>query len=117
MLRLLADENFNNDIVRGLLRRKPEIDIARMQDVGLSGADDPTVLEWAARHERVLLTHDVATITRHAYERVHIGQPMPGVFEVSRTVPIGTAIENILLLAEYSLEGEWEGQILYLPLR
>lgn len=117
MLRLLADENFNNDIVRGLLRRKPDIDIVRMQDMGLSGTDDPTMLEWAARQGRVLLTHDVTTITRHAYERVQAGQPMPGVFEVSRAIPIGTAIEDILLLAEYSLEGEWEGQIRYLPLR
>lgn len=39
MLRLLADENFNNNIVRGLLRRKPDLDIVRVQDVGLSGAD------------------------------------------------------------------------------
>jgi len=42
---------------------------------------------------------------------------MPGVFEVSRSVPIGVAIEDILLIAECSLQGEWEGQILYLPLR
>jgi hypothetical protein len=42
---------------------------------------------------------------------------MPGVFEISRAVPVGSAIENILLLAECSLEGEWEGQIRYLPLR
>ncbi len=27
------------------------------------------------------------------------------------------AIEEILLIAEYSLEGEWEGQVRYLPLR
>jgi len=40
-----ADENFNNDIVRGLLRRKPDLNIVRVQDAGLSGADDPTVLE------------------------------------------------------------------------
>jgi hypothetical protein len=39
------------------------------------------------------------------------------VLEVSRRVPIGAAIEDILLLAEYSLEGEWDGQIRYLPLR
>jgi hypothetical protein len=45
MLRFAADENFNNDIVRGLLRRKPDLDIVRIQDVGLSGADDSTVLE------------------------------------------------------------------------
>jgi hypothetical protein len=42
---------------------------------------------------------------------------MPGVFEVSRAVPVGQAIEDILLLAEYSLDGEWEGQVRYLPLR
>jgi hypothetical protein len=116
MLLLAADEDFNSDIVRGLLRRKPELDIARIQDVGLSGANDPTVLAWAAQEGRVLLTHDASTLTRHAYERVRAGQSMPGIFEVSRAVPIGRAIEDILLLAECSLEGEWEGQVRYLPL-
>ena len=92
MLRLAADENFNADILRGLLRRKPELDIVRVQDVGLSGADDRAVLEWAAEEGRVLLTHDVSTLTRYAYERVEAGNPMPGVFDVSRSVPIGVAI-------------------------
>jgi len=117
MLRLAADENFNNAIIRGLLRRKPDLDIIRVQDVGLSGADDPVVLEWAAKEGRVLLTHDVTTMTHYAYERVKASKSMPGVFEVNRAVPIGTAIEDILLLAEYSFEGEWEGQVRYLPLR
>ena len=65
----------------------------------------------------MLLTHDVSTITRYAYERVQAEQPMPGVFEVSRDLPISRAIEEILLLADCSLEGEWEGQVRYLPLR
>ena len=117
MLRFLADENFNNDILRGLLRRHPDLDIVRVQDIGLSGADDPTLLVWAAQQGRIILTHDVTTMTRYAYERVEAGQPMPGVFEVSRSVPIGTVIEDIILLAESSLEGEWEGQVRYLPLR
>jgi len=117
MLLLAADENFNYDIVRGLLRRKPGVDIVCVQDVGLSGADDPSVLDWAARENRILLTHDVSTITHYAFERVQGGKSMPGVFEVSRTVSIGIAIEDILLLAECSHEGEWEGQVRYLPLR
>lgn len=117
MLLLVADENFNNDIVRGLLRRRPDLDIIRIQDVGLSGADDPTLLAWCAAHRRILLTHDVTTITRHAYERVLAGKPMPGVFEAHLDLPINTVIEDLLLLTEYSLEGEWEGQIRYLPLR
>ena len=116
MLRPAADENFNHDIVRGLLRKRPDLDILRIQDVGLSGADDPAVLQWCAQDGRVLLTHDITTITRYAYERIRAGQRMPGVFEVSRAVPIGRAIQDVLLLAECSLEGEWEGQIRYLPL-
>jgi hypothetical protein len=117
MVLLAADENFNNAIVRGLLRRQSDVDIVRIQDAGLSGADDPTILAWTAQEGRVLLTHDVSTITHYAYERVREGKPMPGVFEVSRVIPIGRVIEDLLLLVECSLEGEWEGQIRYLPLR
>jgi hypothetical protein len=117
MLRLAADENFNNDVVRGVRRRNPAVDLVRVQDAGLSSADDPAVLEWAAQSGRVLLTHDVSTMTRHAYDRVREGKPMPGVFEVGRHVPIGVAIEEIVLLTECSLDGEWEGQVRYLPLR
>jgi Domain of unknown function (DUF5615) len=117
MLRLAADENFNNDVVRGVCRRSPSVDIVRVQDEGLSGADDPTIFEWASKASRVLLTHDVSTMTRYAYDRVRESKPMPGVFEVGRDVPVGTAIEEILLLAECSRQGEWEGQVRYLPLR
>ena len=42
---------------------------------------------------------------------------MPGVFEVSRAVSVGVVIEDLLLLAECSLDSEWEGQVRCLPLR
>lgn len=63
-----------------------------------------------------MLSHDVQTLTHYAYERIRAGLAMPGVFEVSNTLGIGVAIEEIVLLAEASLEGEWEGQVRYLPL-
>lgn len=75
------------------------------------------MLEWAASEGRVLLTHDVSTITRFAYERIEHGLAMPGVFELAYDIPVGAAVEEILLLALCSLEGEWEGQVRYLPLR
>lgn len=117
MLRFAADENFNNAILRGLIRRNPDLDIVRVQDVGLSGVDDPEILEWSAQEGRILLTHDVSTITRYAYDRIRAKQPMSGVFEVGRNVSIGEAIEDILLIAECSVKDEWEGQVRYLPLR
>jgi hypothetical protein len=88
----------------------------RVQDVGLMRADDPVILAWAADAGRLLLTHDVATVTRDAYDRAGAGLPMPGVVEVPWRLPVGRAIEEILLLAQCSGEGEWEGQIIYLPL-
>lgn len=42
---------------------------------------------------------------------------MPGVIEINRQVAVGLAIDDLILLAESSLKNEWEGQILYLPLR
>lgn len=67
MLSFAVDENFNMHIVNGVLRRLPDTDIARVQDAGLTEADDPTVLEWASSEGRVLLTHDANTLTAFAY--------------------------------------------------
>jgi hypothetical protein len=116
VIRFAADENFNDVIVRALQRRRPDIDLVRIRDTELRGASDPDILDWAATEHRVLLTHDVTSMTRHAYERVRSGQPIAGVFEVSPSAPVGIIVEDIMLLAECSLEGEWEGQVRYLPL-
>ncbi len=93
MLRLAADENFNGDIVRGLLLRRPELDLIRIQDAGLEGADDPTVLAWAAENDRILLTHDRATMPDFAYARLGSGQPMPGLFVLNDRFPVRQAID------------------------
>ncbi len=117
MIKIATDEDFNNRILRGVLRRQPDLDIRRKQDAGLGRADDCQVLAWAAGEGRVLLTHDASTMARFAYERVAAGLPMPGVFEVRQEVPIGIAIEEVLLLAECSIEDEWGGQVGFLPMR
>ena len=115
MLRFLADENFDNAIVRGLLRRQPDLDIIRVQDTELSGANDPKVLAWSAQENRILLTHDVNTITRYAYERITKNQSMPGVIEVIAGSQVGRVIEDVLLLIECAEAEELADQIYYLP--
>lgn len=116
-MKWLADENFNNAVIRGILRRRADIDLVRVQDVGLGGCPDEEVLEWAARQGRSLLTHDVTTITGIAYGRVSAGGGLQGVFEVLRGAAIGAVIEDVLLIDECSHEGEWDGQIVYLRLK
>jgi predicted nuclease of predicted toxin-antitoxin system len=116
MLRLLADENFNGDIVRGLLLRHPDLDLVRVQNVGLAGAEDPEMLAWAAENDRILLTHDRASMPDHAYERVAVGEKMPGVFIRNDRFPVGRAIEEILLLVLCTEQAEWSGRAVHVPL-
>jgi predicted nuclease of predicted toxin-antitoxin system len=70
VLKLLADENLDNDILRGLEMKNPAVDIVRVQDVGLQEADDPGILEWAAQNGRIVVSQDRKTMPRFAYERV-----------------------------------------------
>jgi hypothetical protein len=116
MLRLLADENFNGDIVRGLLRRQPDLDIIRVQDADLAGADEPDILAWAAENNRTILTHDRATMADYAYARVAVGEAMAGVFILNDRYPVGQAIDEILLMVACSEQTEWSGRAVHLPL-
>ena len=50
-MRLLSDENFNGEIVRGLLLRRPDLDLCRVQYVGLEAADDPTIFRVGSRKQ------------------------------------------------------------------
>ena len=76
MIAWLADEDFHGHIVRALLLRQPDIDLLRVQDVELMGADDADILSWCADDDRILLTHDRATVPEQAYARVEANQPM-----------------------------------------
>src|SRR5438105_4813491 len=61
MLLLLIDENLNHRILRGLVRSVPRLDYLLASDAGLKGTNDPAVLDFAARENRVLATHDLRT--------------------------------------------------------
>lgn len=113
MLALLADENFDNDVIRGVRRREPRIDVVRVQDVGLDGVDDRLVLEWAAREGRVVLSHDKWTMIAEAYKLLDEGRPMAGLIEVAIGIGMGHAIDEIVLLALYGEPAELSGQVHY----
>lgn len=116
MLKFLADEDLNNRILRGLLRLQPDLDIIRVQDTHLGGSPDQEVLEWATLHDRILVTHDVSTMTQFAYSRMRTGQTIAGIIEVPQSMPVGQAISDLLLMAEAYLPEELENRIAYLPL-
>jgi predicted nuclease of predicted toxin-antitoxin system len=114
--RFLADEDFNRDIVAGVLRRVPTADMLRVHDAGLAGAQDPDILAWAAAEARIVLTHDTRTMIAYARARVTAAQRMPGLIVVRQELPIRVAFEELVVIAVCSEAPEWEHQIRFIPL-
>lgn len=116
-MRFVADVNFNKKILRGLRRRTENFEFVRLQDIGFARLEDPAVLEWAWKEDRLLLTHDVNTMIGFFNERLAAGLPVPGVFEISSDLSIRTVIDELLTIIEYSTQDEWTGKLTFIPLR
>jgi predicted nuclease of predicted toxin-antitoxin system len=116
MLRLASDADVHGEIIRGLHRRLPAIDLVRAQDALPEGAPDREVLAWAATENRVLITNDRNTMVGLVYQRVAMGEPMPGVITTTNEQSIGSAIDDIVLIAESMPEEEIRDQVVvFLP--
>lgn len=116
MLRLVSDEDVHEDLIRGLRRREPTLDVVRALDVGLAHTPDPIILAWAANEERILITGDLNTMVGFAWARVQSAQPMPGVLALLENKAVGRVIDDILLVALCYAPEEIKDQVLFIPL-
>jgi hypothetical protein len=118
MLRLASDADVHGEIIRGLRRRLPNIDLVRVQDALPEGTPDTEVLAWAAAEKRILITNDRNTMVGCAYQRAAAEEPVLGLIATTNEQSIGLAINDILLIAEYMPEDEIRGQVVvFLPFR
>jgi hypothetical protein len=118
MLRLASDADVHGAIIRGLRRRRPEIELVRAQDNLPDGAPDHDVLSWAAAANCVLITNDRNTMVGLAYKRVAEGVRVPGLIVTTNEQSIGSVIDDILLVAECVSEDEMRTRIVvFLPLQ
>lgn len=115
MLRLVSDEDVHDDIIRGLRRRLPTLDIVRALDVGLDHTPDTNILAWAASEERILITGDLNTMVGFAWGRVLSAKPMPGVLALLENFGVGRVIDDILLVAVCYAPEEIKDQVLFIP--
>lgn len=57
-LSVILDENIPLSIAAFLNSRRPEWDVQHIRDIGLRGAPDATIFEWAQQHQAIVLTFD-----------------------------------------------------------
>lgn len=92
-----ADADLNDDIVKGVKRRVPEIDFQNAADAGLEGLEDDVVLALAANENRILVTHDRRTMPFHFAEFI-LKLDCPGVIVVSKKAQVSSVIEELVLV-------------------
>jgi Domain of unknown function (DUF5615) len=95
VLRILTDQNFDENIVSGLLRRGVELEILRARELSLDAVSDPETLEAAAEHDAIVLSHDRSTLAEFAWGRVGQGLAMPGVVTVPWEMAVGDAVRAL----------------------
>lgn len=117
--RFLADEDFRYDIVVGMRRAQPSIDVLTASEAKTLGLSDPDVLAWARAHDRILITHDKRTMPDHFYRLVTdlaADEHCPGVMLISQDLAIGVAISALLDIWALSSHEEWRDVLTRVPL-
>jgi hypothetical protein len=115
-MRFLFDEDFNARIVRGLLRRLPDLDFRSAHDPDLIGKPDDAILAAAALEGRLLVSHDVTTMTAAFNARLAAGAEAPGLLLVPQLLPVGEVIAQLELICIASDQIDWVGLVEFLPL-
>lgn len=113
-VRFQADADLRQAIVLGVIRREPDLDFQSANQAGLEGIRDPKVLSIAASDGRVLVTHDRRTMPTEFGEFI-VSQRSAGVLVLSQSIPIGEAINALLMIWEASTAEEWIDQIMTFP--
>ena len=116
MLRLLIDENVNHDILRGLIRRVPELDFLVVAQIGLAGTPDIELLRWAAQETRTIVTHDQKTMIPDAQKLIAQHESIAGVILVPNGMRIGAGIADLELSVLTQSQADMRDRIQRLPL-
>lgn len=93
-LSLLCDENIPFPLIRGLKRRG--IDVITVHDIGLSSADDKSIINKARELGRTIYTHDTDFLRLHNSGYSHTGI----FFHNQLKYSIGEAIQKITMACE-----------------
>jgi hypothetical protein len=96
-------------------RRLP-LDVVRVgdpPDLPLA-SDDATILLWAEREQRILISRDEDTLPTHLATHLEAGRRSPGVF-FPRVVRLVDIVDFLVCVAYASEASEWENRITFIP--
>jgi len=114
--RFLAEHDFNDHIVRGVLRNEPALEFLRVRELGMEKSSDKEILGYARAQELIVVSHDVNTMAAEAHGRLERGETIQGLFLVHQRTGVAQIIEELVLIWAASEAKEWTNQVWFLTL-
>ncbi|MEH1790558.1 hypothetical protein [Nostoc sp.] len=117
-LKYLLDENFAPLYQVKLKRQKRDLVVWVVGDPGTPPKStlDPEILCWCEEHYFLLVTNNRKSMPVYLAEHIAQDRNIPGIFILNDKLTIGQNINELILIAEASLDNEYQNQILHLPL-
>lgn len=119
-LRFVLDEHLRGPAWSAVCRHnateESALDVVRIGDVDCVplGTDDPGILLWAEREDRILVTRDQSTMKSHLEQHLGAGHRSPGVFMVRPHGRLSVVMEFLALADQLSDPHEWQDTITYI---
>lgn len=116
----LLDEHVPVFIQAQLERMEPELRVYAIGD-GIAppkGTPDPDILIWIEAQGCILVTNNRSTIPVHLRAHLDQGRHVLGIIQLPRRMrSVGAILDDLLLIWGAGQPGEFQDQIVYLPLR
>lgn len=106
--RFLFDQHVNAPALRRL--REAGIDVVHAAEVGLSEADDPDLLAWAAKENRIVVTRNYRDFAPLVEAYAQQGIPFPGVLFYASSVRQSDVGHHVRALLEWVGEAKQAGR-------
>jgi hypothetical protein len=112
------DENVDLIYPAQIRRRKPDIVVRAVGGIAAPAKStlDPDILKWCEEKQFVLVTNNRKSMPPHLNEHLAQGRHIPGIITLSKTLSIGEMIDELIFLAEASLDDEFMDQIKHMPI-
>src|SRR5271157_1819685 len=107
-IRYLLDENLPPHWRKHLMNHEPTLVVCRVGDPGAPalGTADPAILEWCEANGFVLVTNNRKSLPGHLLDHLANGKHVPGILVLSATINTRRLVEDLILIAGASFEGE-----------
>lgn len=104
LLRFVFDQHVNGRALDRL--REQAVDVVHVAEVGLSEADDPDILAWAARENRIVVTRNYKDFAPLAEAYAKRGVSFPGVLFYASSVRHSDVGHHIRALRDWISRAE-----------